>query len=111
MSAPLSPERLSELREALEAAPRGPWTWRTFGGPLMLVTRHGGARVVVSGDPWGAINVRDEHGILVPITEDHPVAKLVEVVPDLLAAYEEQRGEIERLRAVVAEVEPMVREF
>ena len=57
----------------------GPWTWRNFGAGWMLTTAHGGAKVVLTAgtDEAGrpALMVRDEDGILEPITPDHWLAE------------------------------------
>lgn len=58
-----------------------PFRWQDFGGDLMLVTDHSGARVVLA--PMGhpgyrrALVTRDERGVLVPLTPEMPAAKFI----------------------------------
>lgn len=57
------------------------WTWRSFGGHLMLVTESHGALVVLSGDRNSPILTRGEDGVLRPIREDDPVAQFIATAP------------------------------
>lgn len=78
----------------------GPWCWRGGMGAAYLATERGGALVVLSvvqvesgpDDSWGdyaAIGVRvGDPSRLVPLTPDHPDARLIAAAPDLLAACE-----------------------
>lgn len=62
------------MKDLLNASVR----WRRFGKQYGLYTESAGAKVILN---WGraAIVTRDREGILIPITEDHPVAKAIEV--------------------------------
>lgn len=71
--------------------------WQDFGSGLCLVsdeTHHRPIILAASGrnkrsgspPPPADIVVRDERGILVPITPEHPVAKKLEAMPDLIEA-------------------------
>jgi len=66
----------------------GPWTWRDFGDGLMLTTARGGAKIVICAGRDGKLQVRDEDGVLVTITPEHPVALLLAAAPDLYEALE-----------------------
>ncbi len=51
--------------------------WRRFGKQYGLYTQSGGSKVILN---WGrsAIVTRDAEGILVPIHDEHPIAKAIE---------------------------------
>lgn len=69
---------------------RRKWCWRKSGREYHLSTESGGGVTVLatnvgdSGVPH--IAVRDGDGILVPVTPDHPIAKAVAELPNLLAS-------------------------
>lgn len=106
MSDPMTPERLVELREAIDAAPR-----RLAIEPHVYVagtdcscpdrdrTHTPGYSLTVSVDDWTRKCSHCDHGILTA-TEAEGVSTLVALAPDLVA-------EVERLRAIVAAVEAL----
>ncbi len=76
---------------------RGPWAWRKFGRHWSLVEDFGPRRVVL--DAWLDNHQSDwdspgcpmlvtcsSDGVLVPITPDHPAAKVIAAAPGLLEA-------------------------
>ena len=77
--------------------PTPPWLWRNFGSGFGLYTQHGGAKVVLmaGGREPEAMLVRDDHGILVPITADHPVAELLGAAPELAKALDDCARQLE----------------
>lgn len=100
MTAPDFPAPRDRAAEILA----GPWCWRRFGGPssdLFLVTQFGGAMAVLipsSRHARPAINVRDSlTGVLRPIAEDDPVARLVAAAPTMRDLV--RRG-VQRFRAL-----------
>lgn len=75
----------------------GPWKWYDFGGELILHSAEHGRPVVLRAgmdnslggwDPPGRtmLYARNDEGRLVPLTPDHPDARLIAAAPDLLAA-------------------------
>lgn len=65
------------------------WRWQKFGDKLMLVTDGGGTDVVLSvsagGRDKGALTTCSPDGVMIPLTPDHPLARLLAAVPDLVA--------------------------
>lgn len=64
------------------------WAWSRFGGPVMLVTRTGGSKVILSAFKNGrqvGLCVRKslDDGQLIEVTANHPIARLLEQVPKL----------------------------
>ena len=67
----------------------GPWEWYDFhdasGHDWCLISRTRHVPVVLAGQDNGRITTRDEHGVLRPITKDHPNAHLIAAAPTMLA--------------------------
>lgn len=72
------------------------WCWRKQGSGFILTTEVKGAVVVMAttevnrqwdgDDPAETvIAVRDKTGVLVPLTPDHPVARAIRMLPDLIS--------------------------
>src|SRR4051812_13881975 len=71
------------------------WLWREMGGEMILVTEHGGARVVIAPpsamrkQPPAIMVPTEQSGgahVLRPITPDHPIAKVLAAVPAMVDA-------------------------
>lgn len=74
------------------------WLWRSMGGEMILVTEHGGARVVIAPSraptktrthqrgPHIVTPTEQEGGghVLRPIAPDHPLALVLAAVPQLV---------------------------
>lgn len=91
----------------MSAPDDGPWFWNTasISGP-MLVTRHGGQKVILCGDTRraGGLLVRDQVECrLIRFDPMHPNAMLIETAPELLAACKAARSDVEVLRNMLAE--------
>lgn len=73
----------------------GPWVWRDWGAGWLLIQDAGRRPAVLTAIGGRAhvvrqkLGVRDETGLLVPLTPDHPDAKLIASAPALLEALEE----------------------
>jgi hypothetical protein len=74
---------------------QGPWCWRRDGGGHVLTTEAGGALVVLGtlggdADAPRVLAARlDGPARLVPLTPEHPDARLIRAAPLLLAACQE----------------------
>jgi hypothetical protein len=62
--------------------PKPPWRWLDDN---TLVADHGSRRVVVRGGKHGLATCSDD-GLLISLTRNHPVARLLRAAPDLLEA-------------------------
>lgn len=67
------------------------WRWQKFGDRVMLVTDGGGADVVlsireqrVSGRMQPALATCSPDGVMVPLTADHPLARLLAGIPAIV---------------------------
>lgn len=77
------------------------WRWQQFGDRLMLVTDGGGADVVLSiaGKPQAPkLATCGPDGVMRPLAPDHPLARLLESVPDLVAIAREIEAQDDRPR-------------
>lgn len=71
------------------------WLWREMGGEMILVTAHGGARVVIAPPssmrrqpPAIMVPTAQDGGghVLRPIKPDHPIAIALAALPDMAKA-------------------------
>lgn len=58
------------------------WAWRSFGGPMMLVSEGHGAKVILSSGK-AKIDTRGDDGVLRPLQDSDPVAMLIAKAPQL----------------------------
>lgn len=105
MSAPLTPERLGEIRARLARATPGPWRWAPYdGGSIHFLTNQPAERddpyraplprIHSDGSAWGEYSA--------DIDVDGPDAALIAAAPQDIA---DLLAEVERLRADVARLE------
>jgi hypothetical protein len=86
------------------------WRWQKFGDRLMLVTDGGGSDVVLSliGPRAAKLATCSPDGLMRALTADHPLARLLEALPDLaglaleIEARDDRPHYLPRLRAALA---------
>lgn len=77
------------MSEKLKHTP-GPWAWQKFGEFNLLTAQHGMREIIIGSvkkeKSFISYPAMNDHGILQPIDENHPNAKLIAAAPELLEA-------------------------
>lgn len=64
---------------------KAPWGWQKFGNQTCLTAQHGMREIIISANRTGNL-LMNKDGILYPIDDSHPNAKIITAAPEMFEA-------------------------